>query len=269
MQRALEQLPGGPKLHDPAEVHHRDLVADLPDHGQVVGDEEQRQPEARLEVAQEREDLRPDRDVEGAHGLVRDDQLGVEGDRAGDPDTLALSAAELVRITAPVRRPQPDLLEQLADSRTPLRSAPPMTQLQWLRDARADAQGGVERRRRVLEDHLEAAPDGPEPAPLELRDVLAIEQDRAGLGAEEPHDRPPECRLAGTALTHQPERLATRHAHRYAVHRPHDPALGPAAPAAPRGEVDRQVPGLEEGAGIDAHAALAGATGTGLWHATR
>ena len=42
--RASSSLDGR-QLHDPAEIHHRDPVADVAHHGQVVGDEQVRQPE--------------------------------------------------------------------------------------------------------------------------------------------------------------------------------------------------------------------------------
>ena len=57
------------------------------------------QPEALLEIFCSRlDDLRLDRDVERRHRLVADDQIGIDGQRAGDADTLALPAGELVRI---------------------------------------------------------------------------------------------------------------------------------------------------------------------------
>ena len=54
---AVERIPIG-DLHDPAQVHHRNPVADVLDHRQVVGDEEQRQVEFPLQFFQEIEDLR-------------------------------------------------------------------------------------------------------------------------------------------------------------------------------------------------------------------
>src|SRR4029450_11331101 len=40
MLRRREQFLGGRGLHDPADVHHRDALADVLDHTQVVSDEE-------------------------------------------------------------------------------------------------------------------------------------------------------------------------------------------------------------------------------------
>ena len=81
------------QLDDPAEVHHRDPVADVADDGQVVGDEEVGQPELALEPLEQVDDLRLDRDVERADGLVGHDQVRVEGERPRHADALPLAAA--------------------------------------------------------------------------------------------------------------------------------------------------------------------------------
>ena len=63
-------------LHDLTEVHHGHGVAHVGDRGQVVGDEQVREPEARLQVAQQVEDLGAYRDIEGRYRLVEHHQLG-------------------------------------------------------------------------------------------------------------------------------------------------------------------------------------------------
>ena len=55
------------------------------------------------------DDLGADRDVEGADRLVADDQLRVEGERAGDADALALPAGESVGIAAEMFDGEADL----------------------------------------------------------------------------------------------------------------------------------------------------------------
>ena len=85
-------------LDDPAEVHHRDPVADVADDRQVVGDEQVGQPELALEPLEQVDDLGLDRHVEGADRLVGDDEVRVQGERPGDADPLALAARELVRV---------------------------------------------------------------------------------------------------------------------------------------------------------------------------
>ncbi len=65
MPRRGEQVLGARGLDDAAEIHHRDPVGDVPHHREVVGDEDVGKPEPALQVAQQVEHLRADRDVEG------------------------------------------------------------------------------------------------------------------------------------------------------------------------------------------------------------
>ena len=67
------------------------------DDPEVVRDEHVRQVELVLQVVEQVDDLRLDRDVECGDRLVGDDQLRVQREGAGDADALALAAGELVR----------------------------------------------------------------------------------------------------------------------------------------------------------------------------
>ena len=82
----------------------------------------QREVHLALQLEQQVDDLRSDRDVERGDRLVADDELRLQRDRARDPDALPLSARELVREAIRRARRQPDSLEQLGDpdaARTP------------------------------------------------------------------------------------------------------------------------------------------------------
>ena len=85
---------------DPAEVHDRDPVCDVPDDGQIVRDEQIGDAELTPQTGQEVDHLCLDRDVERAHWLIANDQIRVDSDRPGDPDPLALHTAELARVSA-------------------------------------------------------------------------------------------------------------------------------------------------------------------------
>ena len=80
------------------EVHHRDPVGDVADHRQVVGDEDVGDAELLLQIVEQVEHLRLHREVERGHRLVADDDVGVQRQRAGDADALALTAGELLRV---------------------------------------------------------------------------------------------------------------------------------------------------------------------------
>ena len=87
----------------------------MPDHGQVVRDEEEREAQLALQVLEQVDDLRLDRHVQRGDRLVGDDQLRLQGERAGDADALALAAGELVRVAVVVLGVEADDLQQLLD----------------------------------------------------------------------------------------------------------------------------------------------------------
>ena len=90
-------------------------VRDVPDDGQVVGDEHVGEAELVLQVLEQVDDLGLDRHVERGDRLVADDQLRPQRDGAGDADALALAAGELVGVAVVVLRVQPDALHQVLD----------------------------------------------------------------------------------------------------------------------------------------------------------
>ena len=96
--RVAEQRPHRRLFDDAAGVHHGDAIRLLRDDAEVVGDEQQREAEARLQIAQQVEDLALDRDVERGRRLVGDEQLGLAGERRGDQRALAQAAGQLVRV---------------------------------------------------------------------------------------------------------------------------------------------------------------------------
>ena len=85
-------------------------------HAEIVGDEQIGEAELLLQVLQQVDDLRLDRDVERRDRLVADQQLGLDGERAGDADALALAAGEFVREAAHVVGLQAHRLEELHDA---------------------------------------------------------------------------------------------------------------------------------------------------------
>ena len=76
MSRRREDLVGGPRLDERARVHHVHPLAHSRDDPQVVGDHHQCRPMLTDERAQELEDLRLDRHVQGGRRLVGDQQFG-------------------------------------------------------------------------------------------------------------------------------------------------------------------------------------------------
>ena len=198
MARIAEELVGRRRLHDLAEVHYGDAIGDVFHNREIVADEDVGQPEALLQRAHQVDDLRLDRHVERGDRLVGHDQLGLDRERAGDRQALALAAGEFVRIAARMVGPQPDQLEQLADAGAPRRLvAGKSVKHQRLAQHGAHGHARIERGVGVLEDHLHAlaarrasprrsVPAGPRP-----RSAPGRPRVRSGAA---PGGRPSTCR---------------------------------------------------------------------------
>jgi hypothetical protein len=81
-------------------------------HRQVVGDEQIGQGEALFQLHEKIDDLRLDRNIEGAHWFVANEHLGFEGQGAGNADALALTAGELVGVAVDVTGIESDHIQQ-------------------------------------------------------------------------------------------------------------------------------------------------------------
>ena len=189
----LDQSPG---------VENPDLLAHPPDHAQVVADEEDAGAELEPKGRDDVEDLGFDGRVEARRRLVEDEKRRVGRQRHRNHDPLLHPAGQLVRVAAhdAFRVGDLNLLEHRArtlDRLVLLGTEEP----EDLSDLRADANGRVQRRRRVLVDHRDGS--GAEPADISFahrQEVLAVGANRAGEHSTVPrqgaHDRERRRRLA-------------------------------------------------------------------------
>ena len=106
MPWTCEEGFGRREFDDATDIHHGEPIGDVLDDAEIVRDEEIADTEILLQILQQVEDLRLDRDVERGYRLVGDDKERVGHKSAGDADALPLAAAEGVRITVEVRRPR-------------------------------------------------------------------------------------------------------------------------------------------------------------------
>ena len=146
MPRRLKQGVGRGLFHDPAQIHHGHPVAHMPDDPEIVGNQDQGQPQIATQIGQQVHHLRLHRHVQRRDRLVPDDQSRPRGQRAGNPDALSLPAREFMRIAVGIFRAQPHLTQQLGNLFPPFRSAHlGRMHLQRLANQPPDAQPGVQR----------------------------------------------------------------------------------------------------------------------------
>jgi hypothetical protein len=216
MPGRAEHLAGGARLDDAAGIHHRDAVAELRHHPEIVGDEQHRHAELPSQAVDEIEDLGLHGDVEGRGGLVRDEKVGLVRERDGDHHALALAAGELVRIALERtgRRRNADEIEEVHGSLASRRRADRAMQQHRLLDLRAHREHGVQRGHRLLEDHADAiAAQPPQRLALEPQQILLLEQNPPARDAprrmrDELHHGERRDGFAAARFADQPHHLA-------------------------------------------------------------
>ena len=171
MPGVREEVFRGRPFHDPSQVHHRDLVAEVAHHAQVVGDEEHRQPQGGPQVEQELQDLGLDRHVERGEGLIGDQQLGLHRQRPRDADPLPLSSGELPGVLVGIAGAQPDLGQEVGHPLPPLPRRSDLVHVEDLQQRVANGLARVERCVRVLEDDLHSRPERDELSLVESHQV--------------------------------------------------------------------------------------------------
>ena len=100
-----------------AHIHHRHPVADMGYYAHIMRLKQIGQTQVMLEILQQIQDLRLDRNVQGRDRFIAHQEPGAWRQRARQANPLALATAEGMRIAAHILRPQPN---QLQDFRHPV-----------------------------------------------------------------------------------------------------------------------------------------------------
>ena len=218
--RRLEDLLARADLDDLAHVHHRHAVADLFHHRHVMRDEEVGQPLVLLQAQQQIKDLRLDRHIQRRNRLIRDDHLGVAGQRAGDAHALPLAARHLVGKPAQVGLRQAHPVQQIAGAGTD-RGAGWQKRMHHHRFGNAvlDPLAGIEGGKGVLKHVLHLLQHGAFFPPAHRRHVAAAKPDGACGRFQDLLQHPPGGGFAAARFPHQRQRLARREIKRQALHR--------------------------------------------------
>ena len=260
---------GGGALDDAAAEHDDHLVGERAHDAEIVADEEDREPHVGLEVLEQVDDLRLDRDVERRGRLVGDQHRDAEDQRAGDRDALALAAGELVRVAAGVARIEPDALEPLPRVVAPLRGRVEVVDRQRLGDDLAERHHRIERGVAVLEHHLHLPPVGFQVALRDGRDVLAVEEDRPRRRVEEAEREQSGRGLAGAGFADERNDIILRQRQVDAVDREVLPRLASKETAARQRKTFADLPEFEGGRAAHAVTSADAAVGTRMQAARR
>ncbi|MCG3773866.1 MAG: hypothetical protein JW395_0682 [Nitrospira sp.] len=159
MQRVFVQRVAVGDFTDVTQVHHDDAVADVPDHGQVMGDKQVGQLESLLKLFEQVDDLRLNRNVQRGDGLVADNEGRVGRQRSGNADALPLAAGELMRVAAGKVGMQPHDGKQLINPVLVFLTLGQTVNLQGLANNAAAGHAGVQGTVWVLEDDLNPLAD--------------------------------------------------------------------------------------------------------------
>ena len=214
--RRAGDLGRGTVLDDLALVEHGHVVADVVDDVEIVRDEQVGHPGVLLDLQQKIEHARLSGQVEGADRLVAHDELRVERQRPGDGDALPLPARELVRLAVDRVRRQPHAVQQ--GHHAPAGRIPgDALHAERLGQDVADVHRGVQRRVRVLEDHLQVAAELAAILAADPGDVVALECDRARGDRRQAQDGPADRRLSRARLADEAERATLADAQRHPV----------------------------------------------------
>ncbi|SCB34453.1 hypothetical protein GA0061099_1005182 [Bradyrhizobium yuanmingense] len=209
-----EQLVARRLLDDAAGIHHRDAVAILRDDAEVVADQHHGHAELAADRGEQLQDLCLNGGIERSGRLVRDQEIGIPGQRHRDHDALDLAAGEFVRIGLEPAASVGNADEIKQPPRLRLHGVALEIAMQRQRFAKlpADGQHRVERARRILEDHGDApAPDLIELGGRRAENLAPVEPHRARdlrMARQQPQRGEPGHRFAGAGLADEADGLA-------------------------------------------------------------
>ena len=206
-------------------MHDQNLGAELPDHIEVVGDEEDGSTVLPVDLFQQLQDLRLDGHVQGGGRLVGQQQLGMGDDGGGDHDPLEHPARQLVRILVidGLRVGQLCLCHGGEGGSFPLLRGFLGVDAQGLLHLGADLHDRIQAGHRLLEHYSQVgALAAAQLFRGAVQDVQAVQQDAAGAVRfslwEQAADGHGSDRFTGTRLAHQADDGLICHREANALH---------------------------------------------------
>ena len=208
VRRIGNYLLGGSDLNDAPVLHDRDPVTDPDRLVQIVSDEDRGLLHHRGELHELVLKLAADQRIQGAEGLVHQEDVGVGRERAAQPHPLLHASGELVGEAV---LPAVELHQvEHALGLFPAFSLADTAYFQGLGDV--VAHGAMRHQAEVLEDHAHALASKPAQLQLRLlRHVLAVHENSTGARLQQPIDVPHEGGFAASRQTHDTEDLPFAH----------------------------------------------------------
>ena len=183
-------------LNDQTQVHDRNLVAHVPDHAEIMRDEEVGQAQILLQPLHQIEDLRLDGHVQGRHGFVAHHEVGVGGQRAGQPDALALATRELMRKQHLLLGPQAGLGKESGHTFVQAGGVARLQQAEGFTAGVGVTAAATWRGLGSRNPHLELPAGLSQRLASRVADVLIAQQDLSGRVLDQPHHRQSRRALA-------------------------------------------------------------------------
>jgi hypothetical protein len=190
MSRRREQILSPATLDDATEIHDGDLVAQPFHNSQVMRDEEDRESELIAQSCQQRDNRSFDDRVESCDSLICDQNLRLESESTCDSDSLSLASRQGFRASIEYGRRQFDTRHQLLGSQPSSGAiSNEVVHEKEFGDHRPDCHLRIQRRRRVLENHLHEPRIGPL---TRVTQFPSIDSDPPGRGRSDARDRTSE-----------------------------------------------------------------------------
>ena len=197
--------------HQVLAEQHADVVGHRAGDVDVVRDDQDRAVDLRVDVDQQLRQVGGTNRIQTRVGLVAEDDLRVEHQRAGQAGTLAHTAGDLAGELGLVAA-EADQLELLHDDVTDLAFL--LLGVLTQGESGVVVQAHRAEQRAVLEHHAEQRADLVELLGRALDDVGAVDDDLAALGAQQADQGLQEHRLAGTRRAQQNADLTLGDVHR-------------------------------------------------------
>src|ERR1700722_7051114 len=237
MLRLLRDLPRISHLNNFSAVHDGDARCQVAHYRHRVRDEEISQANLALQLRQQIDNLRSDADIQRRNEFVRDNELGAQGQGAGDSDALPLSAAELVRKPGQDGRVEADGSKQFGKPGAARGQSHFLVDDQRFADDVFHIHSWIERTEGVLEDDLHIAAKAAHFTVSRGSQVAAFETYAAGTRFYQAQHKTTQGALSRSRFADQAESLAGVDVERHAVDGA-DFALG--------GGPQHRLPGVED-----------------------